>query len=103
MTKRILVVSYSRSGATSKVATLLAKNLGADLAPIEEHASREGFGGYVRSALEALARGLPAIRTQRDPKDYDFVVVGIPVWTSGSPHTSETLRTDSVAEVLFVS
>ena len=87
MTKRILVVWYSRGGTSSKVAMQLAKSLGADLDPIEESGSRAGFGGYVRSALEALAKGLPAIRTKRDPKAYDLVVVGTPVWvgTMSSP------------------
>lgn len=87
MTKRTLVVWYSREGTTSTVATLIAKSLGADLDAIEEAASRRGAGGYFRSAIEAVAKGLPAIRTQRDPRDYDLVVVGTPVWvgTLSSP------------------
>lgn len=87
MTKRILVVCYSRGGTTLKVAKHLAESMGADLDPIEEHAPREGVGGYLRSLLEAVAKGLPAIRTRHDPRDYDLVVVGTPVWagTMSSP------------------
>lgn len=87
MAKTILVVYYSRGGTSSKVASLLASSLGADLDAIEERSSRAGIGGYFRSALEALAKGLPAIRTERDPGDYELVVVGTPVWagTMSSP------------------
>ncbi len=87
MTKRILLVHYSRSGTTSRVAAHIAKELGADLERIEESAQRSGVGGYMRSAVEALAKGLPAIRTQKDPREYDLVVIGTPVWvgTMSSP------------------
>jgi hypothetical protein len=37
--------------------------------------------GYALCALEALAGLAPALRRQeRDPADYDLVVVGTPVW-----------------------
>jgi flavodoxin len=87
MAKGTLVVCYSRGGATKRVAEHLAQALGADLDLIEEASSRSGVGGYVRSAFEAAARGLPTIETRRDPRDYDLVVVGTPVWvgTLSSP------------------
>lgn len=87
MSSRVLVVYFSRSGSTARVASQLAKALGADLDAIEEPRSRAGAGGYVRSAFEALAKGLPTIQTRRDPRDYDLVVLGTPVWggTMASP------------------
>ena len=87
MPSRILVVSFSRTGSTARVAAHLAKSLGGDLDTIEEVSSRRGLGGYVRSLLESLAKGLPAIRTRCDPRDYDLVVLGSPVWagTMASP------------------
>jgi flavodoxin len=87
MTCRILVVYYSRGGATQRVAERLAGLLDADLDPIAESGSRRGVGGYLRSACEALAKGVPTIAVGKDPRDYDFVVLGTPVWvgTMASP------------------
>jgi flavodoxin len=81
MTCRILVVCYSRGGATLRVAEHLAEALGADVDRITESESRSGVKGYIRSAFEALAKGVPTIAVGKDPRDYDFVVLGTPVWT----------------------
>lgn len=87
MAKETLVVYYSRSGTTKRVAGYLAEALGADLELIEEPRSRAGVGGYLRSAFEAVGKRLPSIQTRRDPRDYGLVVVGTPVWfgTMSSP------------------
>ena len=87
MASKTLVVCFSRGGTTMRVAEHLAKMLGADLDRIEENGSRLGLGGYMRSAIEAMTKGLPSIRTRRDPRDYDLVVIGTPVWvgTISSP------------------
>lgn len=84
---RILVVYYSRTGTTHRVAQALAESLGADLDEIQEHSSRIGVGGYARSMLEAITKGIPSIQTQHDPRDYDQIVIGTPVWagTMASP------------------
>jgi menaquinone-dependent protoporphyrinogen IX oxidase len=93
MPNRVLVVCYSRGGATWRVAQHLAEALDGELERIEERCSRAGIGGYVRSMLEALAKGVPAIGTWRDPRDYDLVVLGSPVWagTMSSPVRSYVL------------
>jgi flavodoxin len=80
MPAQTLVVCYSRSGSTLRIATQLAELLAADLEQIAEYGSRQGTAGYVRSALEAAAKGLPTIDARRDPRDYASVVVGTPVW-----------------------
>jgi flavodoxin len=87
MASRILVVCYSRGGATFEVARYVAEALDADLDRIEDCSSRKGVTGYVKSAIEAFAKGVPTIHTLRDPRDYDFVVLGSPVWagTLASP------------------
>ena len=77
---RILVVTYSRTGTAVGVGKQLASLLEADFERIEEAQNRSGALGYMISALEALAKGLPSIRTTKDPSEYDVVVVGTPVW-----------------------
>jgi len=88
--KRTLVVCYSRDGSTRKIAQRITDTLGADLDIIEDVVPRAGAAGFVRSAFEALAKGLPTIRVQRDPKDYELVILGTPVWvgTLASPMRS---------------
>lgn len=84
---KILVVCYSRTGVTEGVAREVAKALGADFDRIEDTTSRTGPIGFLAAALEAAARGVPAIQTHRDPAAYDLVVLATPTWagTMSSP------------------
>lgn len=79
--KRYLIVYYSRTGITAQVAGALARACGADLEQIHDTRPRAGFGGYLRSAWEAL-RQMPGdiVPPQHRPADYPFVVLGTPVW-----------------------
>lgn len=88
--KPCLIVYYSRTGVTARVAEALARACGAELEPIREARARAGAGGYLRSAWEAM-RGRPAdIEPPRhDPADYPFVVLGTPVWAG---HMSAPMR-----------
>lgn len=77
---RVLVVYFSRSGHTERVARTFAAALDADLEPIRERRGRRGPLGLLRCAWEAL-REVPALVAEgRDPRGYDLVVVGTPVW-----------------------
>jgi len=79
--KRTLIVYHSRSGHTRRVAQALATRLGADLDEIRIVQPLDGVLGYVMCAIESLAALTPALRpAQRNPADYDLVVVGTPVW-----------------------
>jgi flavodoxin len=79
--KDILVVYFSRSGYTRRIAEHIARASGADCEAIRETTSRTGWRGYWRSAREAL-RGIPIGLEpgQRQPRDYSLVVIGTPVW-----------------------
>lgn len=76
-----LIVYYSRSGVTAKVATALAQACGADLEQIHDVRPRGGLAGYLRSAWQAL-RKLPAeiAPPLHRPADYPLIVLGTPVW-----------------------
>ena len=78
---RILIVYYSRSGYTRRVARMLARRLGADIDEIKIVQPVRGPLGYALSAIEALAEISPAVEPARkSPTRYDCVVVGTPVW-----------------------
>jgi flavodoxin len=79
--KRTLVVYFSRTGYTQRVAEHIARMAGADCEPIKERSTRTGFIGYWRSAREALRKSCVEIEpASLDPRDYDLVVLGTPVW-----------------------
>ena len=81
MNKRILVVYYSLSGNTERVARDLATRLGADLERIRERTNRRGVLGHVRAAFDSV-RGAPAqlLGLEKNPADYALTIVGTPVW-----------------------
>ena len=78
---RILVVYYSRTGTTRKVAEILTAALRCDSDEIIEARSRSGVMAYLRSVLEAR-RQVPSriAAAAKDPSIYDLVVIGTPVW-----------------------
>lgn len=78
---KILVVYFSRTGHTRRLAIRLARELGAATAAITEPRSRRGLLGYQRSLYEATFRCEPEIDPlPRQPRDYDLVLIGTPVW-----------------------
>ena len=81
MTRRILVVCYSRTGHTRQVAEAIAQRCDADLECIKDRDDRMGLLGYLRSAAQALLHHKPWIQpTRRAPADYSLVIIGTPVW-----------------------
>ncbi len=78
---RTLVVFYSRSGTTRRIAQALSEALKCDFEEIKESGSRTGVIGYIRSLLEARWQRASAIAPiKRDVSSYDLVVIGTPVW-----------------------
>jgi len=78
---KTLIVYYSRSGTTRAVARRLGELLGGDVEEIRDMRSRKGAIGFMRSGFEALGKRKTAIvLPASNPKDYDLVVVGTPIW-----------------------
>lgn len=78
---KTLVVFYSRSGTTRRVAEALSRALACDLEEIIEPRSRTGFLGYMRSLLEARRKRPSVIAPgKHNVSSYDLVVIGTPVW-----------------------
>jgi hypothetical protein len=78
---KILVIFYSRSGTTRRIATALSAMLGSSIEEIVEGRSRDGFFGYFRSVIEARRKQLPNILpAKNDPSSFDLVAIGTPVW-----------------------
>jgi flavodoxin len=79
--KKCLIVYFSRTGYTRKVADKLAGRCNAEIESIEDTGSRSGMRGYLRSAYEALRKRHIEIQpVPADPAEYDLVILGTPVW-----------------------
>jgi flavodoxin len=82
-TPKGLVVYYSRSGTTRRLAQSLATALGWEIEELLDLRPRSGLSGYLRSLVEALRQRPGQIaRPSKDPGGYAYVAVGTPVWAS---------------------
>lgn len=85
---KTLVLFYSRTGTTKKVAEKIATILGADIEEISDNINRSGVRGYLISGKEAVLKKINKINPIiHNISDYDLVIIGTPVWawTMSSP------------------
>ena len=76
---KALVVFYSRTGHTKKVAETIADLLDCDRQELIDTQDRSGFIGYVRSGYQALKKDLTVLKDIK-LSGYDLVIIGTPVW-----------------------
>jgi flavodoxin len=76
----VLVVYFSRTGVTERLAAQLAASLGAGLESVKPVEPYAGRGGYLKAIWHSLRRRAPAVDCERDPADYSVVIIGSPVW-----------------------
>lgn len=79
--QRTLVVYYSMTGNTRRLAEEIRAAVAGDLEEIREPRPRRGFSGVVRALLDlALRREVPIEPIRHSPSDYALVILGGPVW-----------------------
>ncbi len=79
--KKILIVYYSRTGTTEKIAKLIRQHLNCDTEELVDLKRREGILGNLSGGIDALLQRKTAIRpVSHDPSQYDLVIMGTPVW-----------------------
>ena len=80
-TERILVVYYSRTGTTRKVAEYIREALGDELEEIVDKKNRSGPIGWLFAGKDAGEKNLTEIEAPvYDPFEFDLIVIGSPVW-----------------------
>lgn len=80
---KALIVCYSYSGNTRKIAEIIHKKIGGDIAEIETVTPYTGdYNEVVDQGQREVNQGyMPAIRPlDKDLADYDTVMLGTPVW-----------------------
>ena len=78
-----LVVYYSRTNITKKLAETIANKTDADIEEIIPKTNYNGKIGYARGGKDAISSKVIDLETQKyNPEDYDMVYLGCPVWAS---------------------
>ena len=102
--RNILVVYYSRTGSTRKVAEYITKQLGADMEAIIDMKKRSGVGGFVLGGKDSLMRKETEIsEIKKDPSKYELVIVGSPIWAGNMPPAIRTYLNKYKANIKSVA
>ena len=82
-TVRTLIVYFSRTGMTKKVAQAIAKEIPAEIIRLESKRYPKGSSGFMRALVDSILRKAIPIENQLpDPVYYDLVIVGSPIWNT---------------------
>ena len=89
--KKYLVVYYSRTGNTKKVAQEVASRIGADIESITDRKKRSGFFGLISAGKDSVFKRKTVIdEPTKDPANYDMVIIGTPVWAGDMTPAART-------------
>ena len=73
---KILVVYYSRTGNTRRVAEAISKEIGCDIEEIFDKKNRKGIIGYIRSGKDAVRKNITEIHDlTTETNHYDLILV----------------------------
>jgi flavodoxin len=78
---KILIAYYSRTGITKKVALLISKKLKAQCDEIIDKKDRSGALGWIIAGKDATQKRTTEINHKKNPKNYDMIIIGGPVWS----------------------
>jgi flavodoxin len=88
---KTLVVFYSRTGNTRRVAEEIQNNLDCDIEEIIDTKNRSGPLGYMKSGRDASSGKLTVLEDiTHDPSQYDLLIIGTPLWAW---HVATPVRT----------
>ncbi len=78
---KILVVYYSRTDNTRRVAEEIKDGLDCEIEEIIDTKNRSGLLNYISSGFQASRKKLTTLEDiKHDPADYDLLVLGTPLW-----------------------
>ena len=80
---KTLIVYYSRTNTTRKIAEEIQSELNCDIEEINDKNDYSGKLGFLKGGFKATTgRGSELNEISKNPADYDLVIVGTPVWSS---------------------
>ena len=82
---KTLCLYYTRTNKTKEVMESIARIVGADVAEYTDGKDRSGFWGYAGACFATVNNTLSkvSIRGEIDLKEYDRMIIGMPVWVEG--------------------
>ena len=82
---RTLCLYYTRTNTTKEIMENIAKIIGADVAEYTDGKDRSGFLGYVGACFATVNNTISkvSIKGEINLKEYDHVIIGMPVWVEG--------------------
>jgi len=103
---KTVVVYYSKTGTTKKLAQKLAKELNADTEELVDRKKRSGIIGWILAGRDGMGRIPTDIDPiKKNPADYDMVLIGGPLWgfKGAAPATRTYLlqNRDKIRKVAF--
>ena len=100
-----LLVYYSRTGTTKKVAGAISDLTDCDIEEIIDEKDRSGILGFLNSGQESFRKKPASIkRMNKDPSKYDLVIIGTPTWLgniSSPVRAYLVLKKDAIKNVAF--
>ena len=78
-----LVAFYSRTGNTRFVAEKIAEHLNAETCEVVDKKSRKGRLAFAKGGYESIRKKLTEIEVSKKVDNYDFIIIGSPVWADG--------------------
>jgi flavodoxin len=75
-----LVVYYSRTGNNRTIAESIASRISADIDEIVDKKNRQGRLNWLLAGRDSRAGKLTEIEYQKNPQDYDTIIIGAPIW-----------------------
>ena len=80
---KTLIVYYSRTQQTEKIAKAIQKDLNCDIEEITAEKKYDGIIGYIKGGFDAGANRVCEInKVTKNPENYDLVIIGTPVWAA---------------------
>ena len=80
---KALVLFYSRTGNTRRIAEEIAETINADIEELRDRKERKGILGFMLSGMDArLKRKANLKETKNNPALYDVVILGTPTWAN---------------------
>lgn len=101
---KTLVVFYSRTGNTRALARHIAHAMNAEIEEITDRVNRRGILGYIRSGNEvSFHRRVEILPLKKDPRAFDLVIIGTPVWRVSVSSPVRTYLQDHAKELQNVA
>jgi flavodoxin len=77
-----LVVYYSRTGNNRAIGNAIAQALNADVDEIIDMKNRKGMLNWLRAGRDSMGGKLTEVEFEKDPQEYDTIIIGAPIWAS---------------------